>query len=182
MTTNSDPEDKKDHINLRIQPEIINKIYEESRQKKEDLDGVVNRILKDYFAWHKPSKIWGNIPFSKGLIFRVFDNLTDELTDKIAHDYVEYELKDQVVLLGREYTLLSFTDAVCSWCEAAGFPYVRDTVYNVDKYVIRFDMGPKWAIFFGKFIQTISEQFKDKNLETETINNTVVFKITDSLV
>ena len=43
-------------------------------------------------------------------------------------------------------------------------------------------MGPKLAIFFGKFIQTISEQFKDKNLETEIINNTVVFKITDSFV
>ena len=179
---NSDPEDKKDDINLRIQPEIIDKMYEESRQKKEDLDGVVNRILKEYFAWYKPSKIGGNIPFSKGLISRVFDNLTDELTDKIAHDYVKYELKDQLVMLGREYTLLSFMDALYCWCEASGFPYVHDRVYNVDKYVIRFDMGPKWAIFFGKFIQIISEQFKDKNLETEIINNTVVFKIADSLV
>lgn len=102
--------------------------------------------------------------------------------DKIAHDYVKYELIDQVLMLGREYTLQSFMDIVCSWCEGAGFPYVRDKIYNVDKYVIRFDMGPKWAIFFGKFIQRISEQFKDKNLETEIINNTVVFKITDSLV
>lgn len=107
MTTNSDPDDKKDSINLRIQPDKINKIYEESRQKTEDLHGVVNRILKDYFAWHKPSKIGGNIPFSKGLIFRVFDNLTEELMDKIAHDYIKYELIDQVLMLGREYTLQS---------------------------------------------------------------------------
>lgn len=140
MTTNSDPDDKKDSINLRIQPDRINKIYEESRQKTEDLHGVVNRILKDYFAWYKPSKIGGNIPFSKGLIFRVFDNLTEELMDKIAHDYIKYELIDQVLMLGREYTLQSFMDIVCSWCEAAGFPYVRDKVYNVDKYVIRFNI------------------------------------------
>jgi hypothetical protein len=102
--------------------------------------------------------------------------------DKIAQDFVKYGLQDQLLMLGREYTLLSVMDLVCSWCQASGFPYVRDRVYNVDKYVIRFEMGPKWAIFFGKFIQTISEQFKDKNLETEIINNTVVFRITDSLV
>jgi len=143
---------------------------------------LINRILNNYVTWEKPSKTGGNIPFSKGLISKIFDNLTDKQMDKIARDFVKYELKDQMLMLGRNYTLLSFMDAVCSWCEASGFPYVRDKVYNVDKYVIRFDMGPKWAIFFSKFIQTISEQFKDKNLETEIINNTVVFKITDSLV
>lgn len=83
---------------------------------------------------------------------------------------------------GREYTLLSFMDFACYWCEASGFPYRHDKNYNADKYVIRFDMGCNWALFFGKFVQAISEKFKDKNLETEVTNNTVVFKITDSLV
>ena len=53
--------------------------------------------------------------------------------------------------------------AVFSWCKASGFPYIRDKVYNADKYVIGFDIGPKWAIFFGKFVQAIIEQFKDIN-------------------
>ena len=102
--------------------------------------------------------------------------------DVISQELVENELKDQIQMSGRQYTLSSFMDFVCSWCEASGFHYRHDKVYNADKYVIRFDMGPKWTIFFGKFIQSISEQFKEKNLETEITNNTVVFKITDSLI
>ena len=182
MTKDTDEKDNEDNIVSGIELDIIDKLYQESRQKKEDPMISLNRILRDYFNWHKPLIISGNIPFSKGLILRIFESLTDEQMDKIAQDFVKYGLQDQLLMLGRGYTLLSFMDLVCSWCQASGFPYVRDKVYNVDKYVIRFDMGPKWAIFFGKFIQTISEQFKDKNLETEIINNTVVFKIIDSLV
>jgi hypothetical protein len=73
-------------------------------------------------------------------------------------------------------------DLVCNWCEASGFPYRHDRIHDVDKYVIQFDIGPKWDIFFGKFIQTIGRQFKDKHLETETVGNTAVINITDGLV
>ena len=46
--------------------------------------------------------------------------------EKNVHDYVKYELKDQLSMLGRQYSLLSFMDAVYSWCEASGFPYSYD--------------------------------------------------------
>jgi hypothetical protein len=36
-------------------------------------------------------------------------------------------------------------------------------------------MGPKWALFFGKFVQTISELFEEKDLEI--INNIIVTKL-----
>lgn len=71
-------------------------------------------------------------------------------------------------------------DFVCRWCEASGFTFRHDRIYGADRYVIRFDMGPNWAIFFGKFVQTIGEQFKDKNLESKIINNTIFIKIIDS--
>ncbi|MFZ0696879.1 MAG: hypothetical protein WAM88_07045 [Nitrososphaeraceae archaeon] len=37
-----------------------------------------NPYDKDYFSWHKTSKIGGNIPFSKGLISALFENITNE--------------------------------------------------------------------------------------------------------
>jgi hypothetical protein len=43
------------------------------------------------------------------------NNLIDEQIDKIAQDYVKYELKEQLLMLGRQYTLLFFMDAVCAW-------------------------------------------------------------------
>jgi hypothetical protein len=57
-------------------------------------------------------------------------------------------------MLGRQYDLLSFMDAVCSWCDASGFPYRydNDKTNNAYIYTIRFDMGRKFSVFFGKFV------------------------------
>jgi hypothetical protein len=183
MVTNFNPEDEEDGAPLteprtfRIDRNIIDDLHKESKQKMQDLDLLINKILRNYVVWHKPSTIGGNIPFSKGLITRIFDNLNDELMDKIAKDYVKYEFKDQLFMLGREYTLLSYMDAVCSWCEASGFACRHDETNDADIYTIRFDMGKKWAIFFGKFVQVIAEHFEEKKLKLEVINNTVLFKI-----
>ena len=85
-------------------------------------------------------------------------------------------------MLGVELDLQTFLKGVSTWCEQSGFSYGYDDNNDADVYTIRFDLGPKWVLFFGKFVQAISEKFKDKNLETEVTNNTVVFKITDSVV
>jgi hypothetical protein len=164
-------------LTFRIDHDSLNELRKESKQKIQDPDVLINKILKFYFEWHKPSTIGGNIPFSKALFARIFNNLNDELMDKIAEDYVKHEFKQELLMLGRDYTLLSFMDAVCSWCEASGFPYRYDKTNDADIYIIRFDLGEKWPIFFGKYIQAIAEHFKVKNLEAEVTNNTVMFKI-----
>ena len=57
------------------------------------------------------------------------------------------------------------------------FPYRYDETNDADVYTIRFDLGEKWARFFGKFVHVIAEHFKVKNLKQEVINGTVIFKI-----
>jgi hypothetical protein len=98
--------------------------------------------------------------------------------DKIAKDYGKYEFKEQLLMLGRQYTLLSFMDVVSRWCDASGFPYRQDNykTNNVEIYTIRFNMATKWSVFFGKFVQHIGEHFNVRNSEVEVTNNTVVFK------
>lgn len=66
-------------------------------------------------------------------------------------------------MLGQQYNLQSYLDAVCSWCEACGFPYRYVETNDADVYTIRFDLGEKWARFFGKFVHVIAEHFKVKN-------------------
>jgi hypothetical protein len=164
-------------VTLRIEQDSVDDLRKESKQKTQDIHVLINKILRDYITWQKPSKIGGNIPFSKGLLFRIFDNISEELMDKIAQDYVKYELKDQLLILGRQYNLQSYLDAVCSWCEACGFPYRYDETNDADVYTIRFDLGEKWSRFFGKFVHVIAEHFKVKNLKQEVINGTVILKI-----
>jgi hypothetical protein len=88
-------------------------------------------------------------PFSKLLLAKVFNILTNEQIDKDA-DYVKYDSKGQIHMLKREYTLQSIMDVVCNWCEVSSFPYkynVNDNNNNTaDIYTIRFDMGTKWSM------------------------------------
>jgi hypothetical protein len=41
--------------------------------------------------------------------------------------------------------------------------------------VMHFDMGRKWSLFFGKFLQFVFEDLKLKNIEFEVTDNMVVF-------
>lgn len=68
-------------------------------------------------------------------------------------------------------------DAVCAWSEISGFPYRQYKKGNsADIYVIRFDMGARWSLFFGKFIKAIGEHFHTYNLQVEVIDRTVIIE------
>jgi hypothetical protein len=98
--------------------------------------------------------------------------------EKIAQESVEYELKDQMHMSGREYGMLSFLNFACEWCEASGFPYRHDRDNTGDRYVFRFDMGQNWPVFFAKFIRNIAMHLgEEKNLEIQVLNNTLLVRI-----
>ena len=117
------------------------------------------------------------IHFSTDLLARIFNNLNDELMDKIAEGYVKYEFEEQMRMVGLEDTISSYIGGLCRWLEMSGFPYRHDLTNDADMYTIRFDMGTRYSVFFGKYIQAISEHFGLENSKLEVTNNTVIFKI-----
>ena len=80
-------------------------------------------------------------------------------------------------MLKRKYTLQSFIEAFCDWCEASGFPYRYDKTNDADTYILRFDIGTKWSVFYGKLMQYILQDLEVEDSEIEVTNNTVIFKI-----
>jgi hypothetical protein len=80
-------------------------------------------------------------------------------------------------MVGLEDTISSYIEGLCRWLEMSGFPYRHDESNNADIYTIRFDMGTRYSIFFGKYIQLIAEHFELENSKLEVTNNTVMFKI-----
>lgn len=143
----------------------------------DDVEALINQKLRSFTVWSSPSQAGGNIPFSKYLILRIFNNLSDDQMDKIAQEVVEFELKDQMYMSGREYNMLSFMKFVCEWCEASGFPYRHDRDNSGDKYAFRFDLGKNWPIFFEKFVRKISEHLEEKNVAIEALNKTLLVNI-----
>lgn len=69
--------------------------------------------------------------------------------DKVIEDYIKHEFKEELGMLGREYSFSSVMDAVCAWADASRFPYRHDDKNNsTDTYAIRFNMGERWSHFF----------------------------------
>jgi len=68
-------------------------------------------------------------------------------------------------------------DSLCSWLDASGYHYRHDSFDDIDIYVIQFDMGRKWTLYFRTLLLFVSEYCNIKNAEVELTNNTVVLKI-----
>ena len=183
MVTNPNDELKQNRqhetITFRMEHCIVEELRKEAEQKTESLNVLANQILKLYLKWHKPSHNAGNIDFSKGLLTRIYDVLTDEQIAKIAEEYVKDEMKETMYMLGAENTISSYLDSMCTWFEVSGFPYRYNKTNNgsIDTISVRFDMGRKWSKWYEQFIQNIFRSLKVKNIESEVTNNSVMLKI-----
>jgi hypothetical protein len=164
-------------ITFRIEKNILEDLRQESEQKMESINILANQIFKSYVNWHKPANKAGLIYISKALFARAMDGLTDEQIVELADYMAKYHVKEEMHMLRREYTFSCFIDVLLSWLEVSGFHYRHDNVNNADIYVMHFDMGRKWSLFFGKFLQFVFEDLKLKNIEFEVTDNMIVFRI-----
>ena len=66
---------------FRINQDVTHELHRESKQKKESLNVVINKILDFHVNDYVPLCKAGFIPFSKGFLTRIFDMLNDEQVD-----------------------------------------------------------------------------------------------------
>jgi hypothetical protein len=111
---------------FRIEHDILEELREESKHKMESLNIVINKVLKSYVNYFKPLQTARYIHFSTDLLARIFDNLNDDQIDTLAQDYVKYEFKEQMQIVGLENTFSSYIGGLCRWLEMSGFPYRHD--------------------------------------------------------
>jgi len=80
-------------------------------------------------------------------------------------------------MLRPENTFSSFMDGLCSWLDASGYNYRIDTVDDINTYIIQFDMGRNWSLYFKTQMQLVFEYYNIKNAETKMTDNTVILNI-----
>jgi hypothetical protein len=84
-------------ITFRIQRDIIDGLLQGSKYKSDkNVESIINQILRSYVVWYNPASQGGNVPFSKWLILRIFNNLSNKQMDTIAQENVEYDVKGQM--------------------------------------------------------------------------------------
>ena len=164
-------------ITFRIGKTVMGELRQEAEQKMESINTLVNQIIKSYLQWHKPARKAGLGYVSKVLMTKSINHLTDEQVIQMTQEFCSNELKDITFMLRSENTFSSFMDGLCSWLDASGYNYRIDTINNTDTYIIQFDMGRNWSLYFKTQMQLIFEHYNIKNAETKMTDNTVILNI-----
>jgi hypothetical protein len=138
---------------------------------------LVNQIFRFYIDSHKPFILSGNTYFSKAFVSRTVGILSDEQIEEAAEDYVRIEVKDQLHMSRRKCNPSDYIDRLCNWLDVSGFAYTHDKTDSGDIVRIRFDMGKKRSIFFGRVHEIMFRDFRVEDSTVEITDNTVTLTI-----
>jgi hypothetical protein len=155
----------------------MGELRQEAEQKMESVNTLVNQIIKSYLQWHKPARKAGLGYVSKVLMTKSINHLTDEQVILMTQEFCSNELKDITFMLRSENTFSSFMDGLCSWLDASGYNYRIDTVDDIDTYIIQFDMGRNWSLYFKTYMQLELEYYHITDSQSEMVYNSVIIKI-----
>ena len=164
-------------ITFRLDRSVLDELRQEATQKMESINTLVNQIVKSYMQWHKPAKKAGLAYFSKVLMTELLDSLSDDQIIRITQEFCNNNLLDINQMLRSENNITSFMDSLCSWLEASGYNYRFDSIGDINIYVIQFDMGRKWSLYFRTQMLFVFEHYNIENADSEMTNNTVILKI-----
>ena len=164
-------------ITFRIEKSILNELRSEADQKMESVNTLVNQIIKSYVQWHKPARNAGLGYFSKVLLAKSMNHLTDEQVIHMTEEFCSDHLKDIAHMLRSSHTFSSFMDGLCFWLDSSGYRFRIDSLNGTDTYVIQFDLGRKFSLYFKTLMKSVFEHFNVQNAEAEMTDNTVILKI-----
>jgi hypothetical protein len=176
-STEKEKRTRTESVSFRIQRSTLEDLREESKQKIESLNVLVNKIFRFYIDSHKPSLLAGNIYFPKPLLSKMIDVLSDEQIEEVADDYIKRGMKEQIQLARRNYNSLDYLEGLCHWLNVSGFPYKYDKTDSRVIVRMRFDMGKKWCIFIGRVHELMCRDFEVKDSTVEITDNSVTLTI-----
>jgi hypothetical protein len=174
--------EKSESITFRMEKTVLDELRKEAGQRMESINTLVNQIIISYLQWHKPAKQAGLGYISKALMSKTINHLTDEQVVQMTKEFYNNQLKDITFMLRTEKTFSSFMKGLCVWLDASGYNYRIDSSGDNDGddtevYVIQFDMGKNWSLYFKTQMELAFEHYKITDSQCEMTNNIVVIKI-----
>ncbi len=171
------PPRKTESITLRVEKNILDELRNDAEQKMESLNTLANQVLKSYVTWHKPAAKAGNYYVPKTLLTDIFETMAEEQIAQITENWVKKYSKDVMLMINKGHNLDSFLDGFRIWLDLSGFQYTQHQDSGLESYVIRFDMGKKFNLHMGKYLQfLVVEELHVKDVHLEITDYTVMFR------
>jgi predicted DNA-binding ribbon-helix-helix protein len=162
---------------FKIENAFLDDLQKEAEMKMEDVNTLVNQILKSHILWHNLAKKSRLAYISKDLMAKTIDHLSDEQVIQMTHEFSKHRLADIMFMLREGNNFQCYLDALCLWLDESGFNYGLKKDKDIDIYKIHFDMGRKWSLYFKTQMELVFEHFKIKDAEVKMTDNAVILKI-----
>ena len=191
---------------IRIKKNVLDNLKQEAKLKMEDVDTLVNQILRSHIQWHKLAKKARLAYISKDLMAKTIDYLSDEQVIQMTEEFCKQRFMDIIHMVREENTFACFMNALCLWLDESAFNYRVERINNfgssssgrdsghinndnndnndgnnskdcIKVYKIYFDMGRKWSLYFKTMMEIAFEHYKITDAEVKMTDNTVILKI-----
>jgi hypothetical protein len=120
----------------------------------------------------------GMIPFPKSLLIRIMDRLGEQEVDQLSEYIAKNDFKEMTLLLKNEYNLSTFLNMIESWLRVSEIGYRRDTIDDIQKFVIQHHMGKRWSRYFESLIKYAFKDLNQNEPVFEINNNSIAFRTT----
>lgn len=162
-------------MTIRCPNKYIYTLKEEAEQNNSSLNKLLITLVKQHVEWNNKAAKAGFICCTRWLIIDIISKLSEGEIVKIAKTEAD-RLKQAILLLRREYTIISALDVLKSWSQISGFSYnIEVDDYSIS-YIINHRMGNKWSLFLSSLFQRIAKKLETK-VELRTTENTTILEV-----
>ncbi|HZS73794.1 MAG TPA: hypothetical protein VFA69_04745 [Candidatus Nitrosotalea sp.] len=164
-------------ISFRLPEELIEEIQTEAQLNNVSANVLVHRILERYTKWDANAAKGGYIPVTKGLIFELFDKISDKEIIEIAKRVEMKEFEDIALLLRNKFDIESTLDLIETRAKVSGFPYRYSVKGAIHSFVIQHDINEKWSLYLASRYKQVFEDLGLKSVKFHTTANTIQFDL-----
>lgn len=163
-------------MTFRIDERVIDLLRQETEKRQVSLNTLVSQVLKRYVDWDMYEPKVGMIPMAKPVVAALFDKMDEKDIVEMACKVGKNAVHDIALFMKSSMDLPSFL----SWLEMRmrhATIELSHTVHGYSHtYVMKHDMGYKWALFHKTMLELVFNEILRKRVDITITSTTLLLK------
>lgn len=167
-------------VTFRLDDNLLFRLRRESTQKQLSLNTLASQVFQSHADYEIYASKAGMVSFPKTLLVRIMDKLSDDEVAKLSEYIAENEIKDFILLMNQEYSIIAFLRTIESWLRATGFVYRHEVTLennNIHVFVINHAMGKRWSLYFEKLFRYCLNDLGYASARFDVTDSSIAFKV-----
>ncbi|WP_148699842.1 hypothetical protein [Candidatus Nitrososphaera evergladensis] len=163
---------------FRFDKKLLAQLRLESKEKRINLNTVLNQIVRSHIEWHANAAKAGFMPIRKALIKRLFDPMTKEQIDALAADVSRGLIEEtMMIIMTSQRTEEPVFELLERWIRVSGFNYRHEVTDDSHIFVIQHNMGENWSHYMGRLFEEAASEFMRVKPDTQVTENALFIRI-----